>query len=389
MMSPATESTSTNHASTTLTATTSAATCTETRFAAMPIGLRVLAVAVALAILAGAASGCDRVQSLVGGDEAATATASAEAAAAESEALAGPTATPDKEVRRTVTADGTLVQARPAQQLSFNTSGVIEELLVTEGQQVNAGDKLASVEALALDLSVADASAALASARAALQKLETGNSLETARLEVERAKNTLWGSQAQRDSICGAYERGFAEEASCDNAQAAVQAGEQGVQIAETNLRQLEQTIDGDISSARANVNRASLALAQAHENRSSAELTAPFTGTVTAVHLTPGIHASPGVPVVTLNPTGALQFVTTNLSERYIGDIRKGAPAVIGLTAYPDYPLDAIVLRIAPEGGEDVSGAVVYAVYLAVDETDLPIRAGMTGRAEIDVAAE
>lgn len=346
--------------------------------------LALLASVAGMLVLATALSGCDRLPLSIGGEAEGTPTTTAEATAAQE-----PTPTVSREVRRTVTADGKLVQSRPEQQLSFKAAGTLEELNVTEGQLVAEGDVLATIETQALDLAVADARAALASAQAALTKLETGTSLEIARLEVERAKNTLWGSQAQRDSICGAYERGFAEQASCDNAQAAVQAGEQGVQIAEQNLQQLEETIDADIASARASVERARLALAEAVSNRDNAVLKAPFAGTVSMVHVMPGVDVSPGAPIVTIEPAGALQFVTTNLSERYVGDIRVGAPAVVRLTAFPDYPLDAEVARIAPEGTEDASGAIVYAVYLKLAETDLPILAGMTGRVEIEVVTE
>jgi len=107
-------------------------------------------------------------------------------------------------------------------------------------------------------------------------------------------------------------------------------------------------------------------------------------------VQIRVGEPASPGSPAMTLTQTRPLRFVTTNLGERFIGDIRPGDPAEVVLTAYPDQPLKATVQRIEDQGTTDESGAVVFAVYLNVEEDpEVPLRAGMTGRAEITVGGE
>jgi multidrug resistance efflux pump len=335
-----------------------------------------------------------------------------------------------------VTADGALVLPVPPQTLSFSSGGKVLEVAVTEGQDVSEGDELARIDLLPLDMAVADAHAALKSAedaltksvegasrseiaaasaelagsRASLSKIESGSDIEAARLEVERAKNTLWGVQAQRDSTCGAYENGYATQASCDQAQANVQASEQGVQLAQQQLESLRSTRDQDLSAARARVSSASAALskllegsspkqleslearvaqaqmavAAAEADRERAVLRAPFDGTITAVHVAEGIRTAPGSPVVTMAMTRPLRFSTSNLSERNVGDIEEGAPAKIVLTAYPDVELVGSVYRIAPQATEDLSGGVVFAVLLDVEDQGLPLRAGMTGRVEI-----
>lgn len=310
---------------------------------------------------------------------------------------AAPTATVDRAVERTVTAEGRLVQPLQPQPLSFGASGTLTEILVDVGQPVAAGDVVARIDAGPLDLAVSDARAALAQAEAALARLDAGGTIETARLDVERAKNQLWGIQSQRDAICGAYERGQKEggiakmaapsSAECNAAQANVQASEQAVQIAETQLRAAEASAPAERRSAGAAVERARLALAQAQERLAESELATPFAGTVTAVHLLEGLAAAPGVPVVTVAPEGPLEFVTDNLSERDIAGIELGAPATIHLAAFPDESVQAFVGRIAAEGAASPDGVVVFPVHLYLaDDTGLPVRAGMTGRAEITV---
>lgn len=74
-------------------------------------------------------------------------------------------------------------------------------------------------------------------ARANLDKAKQGPEAEDiaiARSQLERAKNSLWAAQMNRDSACG---RGAS--ASCDSAQASVQNAEQGVRIEELSLQKL------------------------------------------------------------------------------------------------------------------------------------------------------
>lgn len=359
----------------------------------------------------------------------------------QSDTTATPRPTADNRVDRVVTADGELVLPRPPQPLSFTVRGTVLDIAVSEGEEVERDQALAQVDLLPLDMAVVDARAALASALDALEKaeegasqselaatraelsaaesnlarLESGTDLESARLEVERAKNTLWGMQAQRDSICGAAEKGFATQASCDQAQANVQASEQAVQIAQQQqaavkttraqdlsaararvvsaraalYKLLEGTSDTQLAALRARVEQAAMALEAAEADLEQAILRAPFKGTVTTVHIVEGVSVAPGTPVVTLTQTEPLRFVTTNLSERNVSDVAVGAPATVVLTTYPDEVLEATVQRIASQATEDLGGAVVFAVYLDVEEQRLPLLAGMTGRAEIRVPPE
>ena len=76
-------------------------------------------------------------------------------------------------------------------------------------------------------------------AKANMDKAIAGPSeteLAIARDRIEQAKNSLWGSQNQRDAICGQD----ANSASCRSAQASVQNGELNVRIAELQYQELQ-----------------------------------------------------------------------------------------------------------------------------------------------------
>jgi HlyD family secretion protein len=126
------------------------------------------------------------------------------------------------------------------------------------------------------------------------------------------------------------------------------------------------------------------LSLAQAAAARADAQLIAPWTGTVLSVEAAPGALVGGGSAVVILLDTTQLEFHTTNLSERDLAQILPGQAAVVTLKAYPDDPVEATVVGIGWQAGAFVGDAVTFPVRLSLSETDLDIRPGMTGRAEI-----
>lgn len=76
-------------------------------------------------------------------------------------------------LRQTVEAVGTVTSERDLE-LQFPVTGVVQDVSVTEGQTVRAGQVLARLKAGDLGASVASASARVASARAQLQAIEDG-----------------------------------------------------------------------------------------------------------------------------------------------------------------------------------------------------------------------
>jgi multidrug resistance efflux pump len=301
---------------------------------------------------------------------------------------AGPKPTLSRNVDNVVTADGQLVLPLPPQVLSFATGGELLSLNVVEGETVQAGEVLATVDPGPANLSLAQAEASLTQARATVDKLARGATIEAARIDVERAKNNLWGQQAQRDAVCGAAEHKMAQQVDCDGAQANVQAMEQSVAAAQKSLESAQANQPGELASAQAQLNQARLALDQARLDRGRTELKAPFDGVVSQVNVIEGVRVAPGSPVLTLVKTRPLRFATSNLGERNVGDIEPGAPATVTLTSFPDQSIKGTVQRVAPQAATDESGLTSFVVEIDLQPTDLPIRAGMTGRAEIQVGA-
>lgn len=158
------------------------------------------------------------------------------------------------------------------------------------------------------------------------------------------------------------------------------QAREQLAQ-AQANLAKLR---DGptteQVAVAETRVAQAQVAVEGALANLQKATLTAPFDGIVTAVHLAVGERAS-GVAVDLVN-SGGIEAVI-DIDEVDIGAVFDGQQARITLEPWPDTEIVGTVVSIAPRSKERTE-TVLYQVHLQLEETTLPVRAGMTANARL-----
>jgi multidrug efflux pump subunit AcrA (membrane-fusion protein) len=281
------------------------------------------------------------------------------------------------------------------------------------------------------EFAVALAEANLAAAQANLENAENqdaaaGNSLTSAAVAIEQAERALAQAQeaydkahdpardwelndpfradflkAERDAT--ASQLTFAQEnlqvARAQYSLAAAGLNNDSALSAQTSIASAQQALDqaqrgpseADIAAAELRVEQAQLSLeqsqfsqAQAQEGLTQAQLLAPWSGTVLSVDVAPGAFVGAGTPVITLLDTANLQFHTSNLSERDLAQVQPGQPAEIILKSYPDRPISGSVAGIAPQASGTLGDAAVFTVMINLDESDLALRPGMTGRAEI-----
>ncbi|NLX37073.1 MAG: efflux RND transporter periplasmic adaptor subunit [Chloroflexi bacterium] len=359
------------------------------------------------------------------------------------------------------------VAAEYEQQLTFAAAGQVVEVLVEEGDRVIAGQTLARLDDQDLLIAVRQAEAALAVTEAQLAQTRVGPTAEEiARYEaaveiaqassasaragvasaqanidrvlagatdeeisiaerrVEEAKNRLWGTQSQRDAICGRLEFG-GMEADCDNAEASVNQAEEAVRIAELQLQstlkgarpeelttaraqldqaraQLAQTVS-QVSQAEADLARAlrgaspeQVAVAEAQVEQSQigvlsaelrladVELKAPNSGVLAWWSLRAGDQVSPGTPVGTLVDDERYHLLV-DIDETDIGQVCKGQEARLSLDAYPEVNLAGRVTSVSLLG-EAVQGLVTYRVRVDLEPTDVAVRPLMTATVDIVV---
>jgi HlyD family secretion protein len=337
------------------------------------------------------------------------------------------------DVVQSVVAPGQLESTQQAQ-LAMATTGTVARIDVRPGDQVRAGDTLAELDLVPLQKALDDAQRALeraqpeharqlataqldlAIAQANLTKAQartlssaTSEAVTIAQHRVEQAKNTLWGFQAQRDSACGR-----ARDAACDAAQAAVQANEEAVRIAEVQLQTAQAQLQQDIEKARvdqaaaaqdlavlqAQVERAQITLDRLKEGLDptllrnveaaqaaleGATLKAPFDGTVIEVMAKVGETVGPNRGMILLANTAAVE-VRATVTEGDLTLIEVGQAVELVFDAQPGLAVQGHVDRIVPQRID--AARALYPIYISLDEPAPGIVPGMTVDGFITIAS-
>ena len=132
-----------------------------------------------------------------------------------------------------------------------------------------------------------------------------------------------------------------------------------------------------DVSLAQARITNAEAVLAAAKAVVEDLELTAPSAGTVTAVNIKPGEFAAPGAPLVQLADLNGLQVEMTDLDEQGAAQLSVGDAVVVSFDALPGVEVPGTIAFIPPKAMVDGSGD--FKVIVSLDELPEGLRWGMT----------
>jgi multidrug efflux pump subunit AcrA (membrane-fusion protein) len=344
---------------------------------------------------------------------------------------------PEEQVTQVVAATGIVLPSRWAT-LSFRTGGVVKEVLVAEGDQVQEGQLLVQLDSSDLDDVVGQAEAALGTAQATLAQVEAPARLE----ELAMAQASLAAAQAQLAKLrsgASAEEitaaRGAMETAglALQQAQAAydevawmeeirempqalaLQQATMEYEIAKANYEALVRGASAeDIAAAQAEVDRAraslsllnsgsrpeDVAVAQAHVREAEvalaravsalddASLVAPLDGTIGAVLVRAGEMVSTGVAVVVMGDVSEFEIQTTDLNEVDLYLIDVGQTVDLTFEALPAKSIKGVVAQIAPMASLE-QGGTNYEVTIEMENQDPDLRWGMTAFVDIFVGGQ
>jgi HlyD family secretion protein len=332
----------------------------------------------------------------------------------------------------TVNATGAVSPVREAQ-MAFTTGGALTQLNVAQGDQVKAGQVLATLDTRALEFQLAQSEATLTAAQAKLDqlknpspadvaaaqasvasadaalaqlKLPTPSDLLMAKADLDKAKAAVDRAQADYDRIGGASNPFIAmtqqsqalQQATSDyqKAQAVYNAkinpSDSQIKQAQSTLEQaraqlvkLQNPSPNDLKNAQANVDQARAGRDLAKANLDNAILRAPFDGIVTHVDFDLGSFAMAGKTVLGVADASELR-VKLNIDETDIAGIKTGQNATVDLDAYPGVTLDARVSDVAAAATTN-QGVVNYVVTVTLDPGSTPVKFGMTANANIITA--
>jgi HlyD family secretion protein len=253
-----------------------------------------------------------------------------------------------------VSATGNL---QPTNQVEVGSelSGIVDQVYVDINDAVKKGQVLARLDLSRLQDAVAKSRASLAAAEAQVLLAQATVAEARAALSRYRQVAELSGgkvpSQSEMDSADANLKRAEASEA-----------------------------------SARASVTQARANLQSDETNLGKASIRSPIDGVVLARQVDPGqtVAASFQAPVLfTLAEDLSKMELQVDVDEADVGQVRTGQKARFSVDAWPDRHYTAVITRVG-FGSQVKDGVVSYLTVLEVDNSDLSLRPGMTGTAEI-----
>ena len=274
-------------------------------------------------------------------------------------------------------------------QLAFNDSERITALLVQEGDRVQSGQLLATLDTRRFAASVANAKAKVAAQREVVARLEAGNrpqEIRKAKADMEAAKADLENAQLTYGRVTNLVTQNVDSQQRSDDARAALD-------MARARLAAAKQTYDlmvlgprkEDIAAAKATLQADDAQLVLAQQNLADANLYAPTNGIIEDRILEPGDMASPQKPVFTLalnNPV----WVRAYVPETALGKIHLGMKATVTTDSFPGKQYDGWIGFISPTAEftpktvetAEVRTKLVYQVRAFVHNPQDELRLGM-----------
>lgn len=248
------------------------------------------------------------------------------------------------------------VQARTTTALSARIMGHIREIRVDTGDMVKAGQVVAVLDAREIETGVRTAEAARAEARGAMPEVD--NAIAAAKAQLDLAEATWKRMKSLHD------QKSITEQ-EMDEVEAKRGMARANHAMALARKQQLEERI------RQADQGVARVALQESYAN-----VVAPFAGIVLERKAQPGMLASPGMPILVVEQSGAYRLEAA-IEEALLAKIRVGHKAIVRLDAM-EKEMETRVSEIVP--ALDARSRTFTA------KLDLPatpnVRSGLFGRA-------
>lgn len=310
-----------------------------------------------------------------------------------------------------LTASGT-IEAREIR-ISPELGGRVQTVAVAEGDAVQAGATLVTLDAAVLTAQHAQAEAALKAAQAAaeaaaaardaalanLALLQAGPSpeqLAVAQTVVDRAQIAVDALQETYDNLAElaretANGRNIKQQldtakATLANAQAQYELTRAGARPEQIEAARAQaQAAEAQARAAQAQVEAAQAALNLLDVQLGKLTLAAPADGVVLSRAIEPGEFAAPGATLLVLGDLDSLTITVYVPEDRY-GRIRLGQAAQVTVDSFPGETFMATVAHIAdraeftPRNVQTAEGrkATVFAVRLAIKNPEEKLKPGM-----------
>lgn len=270
--------------------------------------------------------------------------------------------------------------------LSTKVAGIVRDVKVADYQAVHKGDLVVELEDDDFKAQVAQATAAVAAAKASIENNRRQILLQQAKIDraaagIDEAKAQIVAAQAGIEATQAEVTRAQAERTRQEHLLETKATTQQKVEQAVADQERFaaqEAARKADLEQAKAALQSAELAhetekrgkdvlesqtaqleadrrgreaqLATAEINLGYTRIEAPGDGTVGERQVRPGQLVSPGTQVITF--VDKTKWVLANYRETQLTNMKVGDPAEIRFDIYPDKKLRGRVQEIAPASG-------------------------------------
>jgi HlyD family secretion protein len=283
---------------------------------------------------------------------------------------------------------------------SFKISGRVIERLVTEGDEVKAGQMIAKLDDADLQQERKLRAAEVESAKAELRELEAGSrpeeirqaaaSLASAKAEEERWKKEFDRQQVLHQKEVISQRELEAVRMTYDTAQAKVQQAEEALILRKKGPRIEE------VDRGRAQLERAEEALALAEIRLSYATLHSSITGLVLSKSIEAGEYVSAGTPIVTVGKMDEV-WLRAYIDETDLGRVRTGQTVRVRTDSFPGKVYQGRISFISSQSEftpksvqtEKERVKLVYRIKIDISNPDMELKPGMPADGEIVLANE
>ena len=270
--------------------------------------------------------------------------------------------------------------------LSTKVAGIVQDVKVSDFQSVHKGDLLVQLEDDDYQAQVAQATAAVEAAKAAIENNRRQRELQESRIEralagIDQANAQIAAAQAGKEAVQADVVRTRAERARQEallQTHSTTQQRVEGAVADEERLTAQLASRDADLVQARtllksnqlgveaerrtktvlesqelqlvADLHAKEAGLRVANVNLGYTRISAPSDGTVGERQVRPGQLVSPGTQVISIVPP--TKWVQANYRETQLTNMRVGDPADLRVDEFPGQVIHGKVLEIAPASG-------------------------------------
>jgi multidrug resistance efflux pump len=283
------------------------------------------------------------------------------------------------------------IEARSIQ-IASKVGGRVASVLVQEGEMVDAGRPLVTLEPGDLPTQRDQAVGVLEQAQASLERVASKTLSNARHAEIDAARARVQSARVQqekgkidRDRMQMLLGKNAVTQADFENADIAFRSGTAEVQVQAALLNQLLSGTSNDVKSAEAAVRVAQARIDQLDVMLGELSLRAPAAAYVETLDLRPGDVLAPNAPAVELLEPDQL-YVRIFVPETQLGRVHLGQEVPVYVDTFVNRPFKGVVEYIAKRGEfsprnlqtADERADQVFATRVRLDEGRTELRAGM-----------